>query len=116
MKIMKIMAVALTAMLAASCGQKKNAPKVLVLYYSQTENTKAVATEIATALGADMEEVVPVEAYGGTYEETIQRCLREREGGILPSIQPVKANIADYDVVFIGYPVWFGTCALPMLT
>lgn len=116
MKITKIMAIALTAMLAASCGQKKNAPKVLVLYYSQTENTKAVAKEIATALGADMEEVVPVEAYGGTYEETIQRCIQEREGGILPAIQPVKANIADYDVVFIGYPVWFGTCALPMLT
>ena len=116
MKITKIMAIALTAMLAASCGQKKDAPKVLVLYYSQTETTKAVAREIATALGADMEEVVPVEPYSGTYDETIQRCLQEREGNILPPIQPVKANIADYDIVFLGYPVWFGTCALPMLT
>ena len=116
MKITKIMAIALTAMLAASCGQMKDAPKVLVLYYSQTETTKAVAREIATALGADMEEVVPVEPYSGTYDETIQRCLREREGNILPPIQPVKANIADYDIVFLGYPVWFGTCALPMLT
>lgn len=116
MKITKMMAIAMTAILAASCGQKKNAPKMLVLYYSQTENTKAVATEIATALGADLEEVVPVEPYDGTYEETIQRCLREREGGILPSIQPVKANVADYDIVFLGYPVWFGTCAPPMLT
>ena len=113
---MKVIAVALTAMLAASCGQKKDAPKVLVLYYSQTGNTKAVAQEIATALGADMEEIVPVEPYGGTYEETIQRCIREREEGILPPIQPVNASIADYDVVFVGYPVWFGTCALPMLT
>lgn len=116
MKFMKIMAVALTAILAASCGQKKNAPKVLVLYYSQTENTKAVAEEIATALGADIEEVVPVEPYDGTYEETIQRCIREREGNILPGIQPVMAKVADYDIVFVGYPVWFGTCALPMLT
>ena len=110
-------AIALTAMVTAvSCGQKKEAPKVLVLYYSQTDNTKAVAQEIATALSADMEEVVPVEPYSGTYEETIQRCIREREGEILPNIQPIKANIADYDVVFVGYPVWFGTCALPMLT
>lgn len=103
-------------LVAASCGQKKEAPKVLVLYYSQTDNTKAVAQEISTALGADMEEVVPVEPYSGTYEETIQRCIREREGDILPDIQPIKSNIADYDIVFVGYPVWFGTCALPMLT
>ena len=113
---MKMMAVVLAAMLAAACGQKKEAPKVLVLYYSQTDNTKAVAQEIATALNADMEEVVPVEPYSGTYEETIQRCIREREGDLLPNIHPVKANIADYDIVFVGYPVWFGTCALPMLT
>lgn len=114
---MKMMAVSLAAMLtAASCGQKKDAPKVLVLYYSQTDNTKAVAQEIATALSADMEEIVPVEPYSGTYEETIQRCIREREGNILPAIQPIQVNIADYDIVFVGYPVWFGTCALPMLT
>ena len=117
MRIIRMMAIALTAMVAAvSCGQKKEAPKVLVLYYSQTDNTKAVAQEIATALSADMEEVVPLEPYGGSYEETIQRCIREREGEILPNIQPIKANIADYDIVFVGYPVWFGTCALPMLT
>ena len=117
MRFMKMMAVVLTAMVAAvSCGQKKEAPKVLVLYYSQTDNTKVVAQEIATALSADVEEVVPVEPFSGTYEETIQRCIREREGDLLPNIQPVQANIADYDIVFIGYPVWFGTCALPMLT
>lgn len=114
---MKMMAIALAAMIAAaSCGQKSDAPKVLVLYYSQSDNTKAVAQEISTALGADLEEIVPVEPYNGTYDETIQRCIREREEEILPKIQPVLADISAYDVVFIGYPVWFGTCALPMLS
>ena len=117
MRFIKMMAFALVAMIAAaSCGQKKEAPKVLVLYYSQSDNTKAVAQEISTALGADLEEIVPVEPYNGTYDETIQRCIREREEEILPKIQPVQADISAYDVVFIGYPIWFGTCALPMLT
>lgn len=117
MKTLKIMAVALTAMLAAaSCGQKKDAPKVLVLYYSQTGNTEAVAQQIVTALGADAEEIVAVQPYDGNFEETIQRCMREREEGILPQIQPVQAKIADYDIVFLGFPVWFGTCAMPVLT
>ena len=112
-----MMAFALVAMIAAaSCGQKKEAPKVLVLYYSQSDNTKAVAQKISTALGADLEEIVPVEPYNGTYDETIQRCIREREEEILPKIQPVLADVSAYDVVFIGYPIWFGTCALPMLT
>ena len=117
MRFIKMMAFALVAMIAAaSCGQKKEAPKVLVLYYSQSDNTKAVAQEISTALGADLEEIVPVEPYNGTYDETIQRCIREREEEILPKIQPMQADISAYDVVFIGYPIWFGTCALPMLT
>lgn len=117
MRFIKMMAIALAAMIAAaSCGQKSDAPKVLVLYYSQSDNTKAVAQEISTALGADLEEIVPVEPYNGTYDETIQRCIREREEEILPKIQPVLADVSAYDVVFIGYPIWFGTCALPMLT
>ena len=117
MRFIKMMAFALVAIIAAaSCGQKKEAPKVLVLYYSQSDNTKAVAQEISTALGADLEEIVPVEPYNGTYDETIQRCIREREEEILPKIQPVLADVSAYDVVFIGYPIWFGTCALPMLT
>lgn len=117
MRFIKMMAFALVAMIAAaSCGQKKEAPKVLVLYYSQSDNTKAVAQEISTALGADLEEIVPVVPYNGTYDETIQRCIREREEEILPKIQPVLADVSAYDVVFIGYPIWFGTCALPMLT
>ena len=89
MKTIRKTLVAVAAMLAAvSCGQKKDAPKVLVLYYSQTGNTGAVARQIAAALGADMEEVVAVEAYDGNFDETIQRCMHEREEGILPEIQP----------------------------
>lgn len=120
MKRMKWM-VALVAMVMAvvSCGQKKvEAPqkKVLVLYYSQTSNTKTVAQEIANKLGADIEEIVPVQAYDGDFQATIARCNQEREQGITPEIKPIKANLADYDTIFLGYPIWFGTFAPPMAT
>ena len=101
---------------AVSCGPKKEAPKVLVLYYSQTSNTKAVADEIATRLGADTEEIVAVNPYDGDFQATIGRCLQEREAGILPEINPLVANLADYDVICLGYPVWFGTFAPPVIT
>ena len=115
MKNLKLMmVVAATMMTAACCGPKKEAQKVLVLYYSQTANTKAVAEEIATRLGADIEEIVPVMPYDGDFQATIERCMQEREQGVVPEIQPIAADLAQYDVVFIGYPVWFGTYAPPI--
>ena len=119
MKKMKwMLAFAAFVVAAVSCGQKKVAEvpqkKVLVLYYSQTSNTKTVAQEIANKLGADIEEIVPVQAYDGDFQATITRCNEEREKGIIPEIKPIKANLADYDTIFIGYPVWFGTYAPPM--
>ena len=112
MKLLLVLAIALVVVVA--CKPKKEAPKILVLYYSQTSNTKGVAQEIATRLNADMEEIVPVEAYDGDFQATIERCQKEREQGILPEVKPLTKDIAQYDVIFIGYPVWFGTYAPPM--
>ena len=125
MKKMKSVLVFATAMmLTVSCGSKKmapqpfvskeKAPKMLVLYYSQTSNTQAVAKEIAKRLDADIEQIVMEQPYDGDFQATIDRCMKEREEGVLPDIKPVAANLADYDVVFIGFPVWFGTYAPPV--
>lgn len=126
MKNLKLMLVIATAAVTAiSCGTKnenkeeateKEFPKVLVLYYSQTSNTKAVATEIATKLNADIEEIVAVNPYDGDFKATIDRCIVEREQGTVTEIKPLSADIANYDVIFIGYPVWFGTYAPPVAT
>ena len=122
MKNLKMMFIIATAMVTAvSCGpkketQKEEAPKMLVLYYSQTGNTKAVAEEIANKLGADIEEITMLEPYDPDFQTTIDRCMKDREQGILPEIQPVKADLSNYDVIFLGFPVWFGTYAPPVIT
>lgn len=124
MKKLSIMMVLATVTLAAvSCGPKKpqqqeeqKAPKMLVVYYSQTSNTKAVATEIATRVNADLQEIVPVELYEGDFQATIERGKKELDEGVHPAIQPLAVNVADYDVIFIGYPIWFGTYAPPIFT
>ena len=121
-----ILVLATVTMTAVSCGPRKDAkkdeapkeenPKVLVLYYSQTSNTKSVAQEIATRLDADMEEIIPVEPYEGDFQATIERSAKEREQGITPEIQSLKADVANYDIIFLGYPIWFGTYAPPVAT
>ena len=101
---------------AAACGQKKAEPKALVLYYSQTGTTKVVAEALQQQLGADIEEIVAVNSYGEDFGATIARGQKELQEGTLPEIQPIQADIASYDVIFLGYPVWFGTYANPIET
>lgn len=112
-KLLSVLATATMMLTAVSCGQKKDA-RVLVLYYSQTTNTEQVANEIASRLNADIEAIIAVPPYDGDFQATIERCMQEREQGILPEVQPIAANPADYDVIFLGYPVWFGTYAPPV--
>lgn len=108
-KIMTLAAV----VLAISCGQNKP-QKALVLYYSQNGSTKVVADAIASALNADMEEVVALNPYDGDFGATIARCQEEMAKGELPEVAPVKADLSAYDVIFLGYPIWFGTYAPPV--
>ena len=125
MKTMKLMlALTVVAISTASCGSnqqeadtaKQKAPKMLVVYYSQLGNTKALAEEIAKKTGADIEAVEAVKPYDGDFDATIARCMQEREAGTSCEINPLKANVADYDIIFVGAPVWFGVFAPPMLT
>lgn len=90
--------------------------KTLVLYYSQTGTTQTVAEELQKQLGADIERIEAVNPYDGDFQATIQRGGEELRSGEVPAINPIQANLADYDVVFIGYPIWFGTYAMPIAT
>ena len=106
--------ISLIAMMAAMTTGY--AQKNLVLYYSETGTTKTVAQELQKQLGADIEEIEAVVPYTGNFQETIQRGQREMQSGELPSIKPLKKSITDYDIIFLGYPIWFGTYANPIIT
>ena len=93
-----------------------SAQKVLVLYYSETGTTKTVAQELQKQLGADIEAVETVTPYSGNFQETMQRGQREMQSGQMPALKPLAKKIADYDIIFLGYPIWFGTYANPIAT
>ena len=103
----------LIASIATGCAQKS---KTLVLYYSETGTTKAVAEELQKQLGADIEAIEAVEPYSGDFQQTMQRGQKEMQSGQTPEIKPLKSKIADYDTIFLGYPIWFGTYAMPIAT
>lgn len=110
---MKKTATLLAASLAiAACTSTE--PKVLVLYYSQTGTTKAVAEAIAEQTGADIASFDITDPYTGDFNETIARCMKEQQEGFKPELAELDVNIEDYDVIFLGYPIWFGTYAPPV--
>lgn len=110
---MKKFITAIAALAAlVSCSSEKS--KVLVLYYSQFGSTEQVAKEMAAQLGADLAPFDVTTPYDCTYQETIERCMAERAQGFVPELAPLSVDLSAYDVVFLGYPIWFGTYAPPV--
>ena len=71
-------------------------------------NTHIVADMIADAIGADIFEIVPEKAYpADSYDECIDIAKKELQADARPSIKG-DVKIEDFDVVFIGYPNWWG--------
>ena len=106
-----LLSLAIMAMATASYAQK-----MLVLYYSETGTTKTVAEELQKQTGADIECIEAVKPYSGNFQETMQRGQREMQNGELPELKPLKSKLTGYDVIFLGYPIWFGTYANPIAT
>ena len=100
-----------TVAAAVSCSSEK---KVLVLYYSQSGATQQVAEEIAKRLGADIELLEVEEPYNGNFMETVERCAREKAEGHIPALRPLKSDLSEYDLIFLGFPVWNGIYATPV--
>ena len=94
--------------------------KTLVVYYSATNNTEAVAGYIADAMGADLFELVPVEPYTSDdldWTNRDSRVSREHDDESLRVVELTNAvpdNWDEYDTVFIGYPIWWGIAAWPV--
>ena len=116
MKKILIIAFAVMAMVSCTSEKKQDADetKVLVLYYSQTNATKAVAEEIQRWMNADIESIDVTMPYDGDFQQTIERCQKEMADGTVPELVPLKSDLTNYDLIFIGYPVWFGTYAPPV--
>lgn len=87
--------------------------KALIVYFSATGTTKALAETIAETTGADIVEIVPETPYTSediSYNNDNCRANREQnDDSARPAIANKIENIDDYDTIFLGYPIWWGT-------
>ena len=97
-----------------------NEPRVLVAYFSATGNTEGVADAIAEATGGDLFEITPADPYTSAdlnWTDGNSRVVYEYENPEARDValaQETPAGWDDYDVVFLGYPIWWGIAAWPV--
>lgn len=85
--------------------------KKLVVYYSFSGNTRAIAKRIARALKADIAEIRTVKLYPDDYDVLMGLGKREVETGYMPQIVPLSVDASKYDTIVLGTPIWWGTYA-----
>ena len=94
--------------------------KVLVAYFSATNTTKGVAKKLADGLDADIYEIVPKVPYTSAdlnYNNPDSRANKEQnDPNSRPEISGSVENMEQYDIVFIGYPIWWGQAPKIMYT
>ncbi|WP_295637487.1 cyclophilin-like fold protein [uncultured Mailhella sp.] len=90
--------------------------KSLIIVYSLTGNTRHVAEVLQSLTGADMEEIQTVTPYPDDFHAVVEQARAERNSGHLPPIRPLKADLRDYDTIYLGFPIWGNTVPQPMAT
>ena len=93
-----------------SSGSKK----ILIAVFSYTGNTRQVAQAIQQKTGATLIEIEPETPYPKDYQTVVKQGRKEVDSGFLPKLKTKVPNVRDYDVIFIGSPIWWYTIAPPV--
>ena len=123
MKTIKMFICAVVGLLMLpGCAQKKNAnmsddasleKKVLVAYFSATGTTRAAAERLAATTGGDLHEITPEIPYSDAdldwHDQQSRSSIEMADASSRPAIVKDLTNLSDYDVVFVGFPIWWYT-------
>jgi flavodoxin len=83
-----------------------NPDKILIVYLSRTNNTKAIAEIIQRNVGGELVALELEKPYPENYQTTVQQVVKENETGYLPPLKTKIDSIQNYDMVFVGFPTW----------
>lgn len=83
-----------------------NPDKVLIVFLSRTNNTKAIAEIIYKIVGGKLVALELEKPYPENYQATVQQVVNENETGYLPPLKTKIDSIEKYNVVFLGFPTW----------
>lgn len=100
---------------------------ILIAYFSRADenygvgvvekgNTRIVAEMIAEETGGDLFEIRRVDAYPVGYDDCTAEARQEKDDSARPELTASVENFDDYDIIFLGYPIWWGDMPMPVYT
>jgi flavodoxin len=82
---------------------------VLVVYFSHTGTTKGVSEYLHELVGGDLIEIEPVNPYPEGYSDALDPAKQEQRDNARPEIANEIEHFDSYEVIYLGYPIWWGT-------
>lgn len=89
---------------------------ILVAYFSATGNTQRLAEQIIAATGADAFQIEAAEPYATNPYDDSDRIQNESYNNLRPGVATLPENVEDYDVIFVGSPIWWHNPAMVVCT
>ncbi len=97
-----------------------NPERTLVVYFSATNNTEKIAEKISKAIGCEIFEINAKVPYTNSdldwHDSSSRTTLEMNDESARPEMSSTLKNIDDYDVIFLGYPIWWGEAPRIMRT
>jgi flavodoxin len=96
--------------------QAQSKGKILIVCFSWGGNTREMAKQIQRQTGGDLFEIKTVKPYPTDYKECVDVAKKEQQTNARPALADTVKNFSDYDMVFVGYPNWWGTMPQVLFT
>ncbi len=90
--------------------------RILVAYFSRTGTTEEAAKEIQDVTGGDLFEITVAEPYPSSYQSAVDRARTELDEDARPALASTVDNMEVYDVILLGYPIWWHTAPMAIDT
>jgi flavodoxin len=100
------------AQIELNAQNQQGAQKILVAYFSWGGNTRGIAQQIHQRTGGDLFEIQCVTPYSSNYNTCLDEALRDQRANARPALKTHVTNMAQYDVIILGYPNWWAS--IPM--
>lgn len=120
---------------AATPAESAAKPKILIVYFSRAGisepldgvdavssaslpngNTVVIANNIQEMTGGDLFQLITDKVYPADYDATTDLAQKEQRAKERPTLKSQPENLAEYDVIFLGYPNWWGTIPMALFT
>jgi flavodoxin len=102
------------AQMELQAQDQSSVQKILIAYFSWGGNTRGIARQIQQRTGADLFEIELARPYSGSYNTCLDEALRDQRANARPALKTHVSNMAQYDVIMLGYPNWWASIPAPI--